>query len=82
MSKPLHWDKPLRGAIVLKDGRELSTLRDLAEFVASLPRTSKDGPLEYLLELLLSAADTGKPKDIAAAASQMEIVLRVRALID
>ena len=79
---PLHWDKPLQGAIVLKDGRELSTLRDLAEFVASFPRASKHDPLEYLLELLVTAAQTGKPKDIAAAASQMEIVLRIRALID
>lgn len=74
----MAWDSKLPRPIVLKDGRKLVTLSDLRAVVVTFSGVIRDDALERGLELLLKAGESGKKKDIKAAADQLVIVLRMR----
>ena len=76
----MNWDKKLPRPIALKDGRKLTTLKDAGELIGSFQGVLKDAALEHAIELLMTAAETGKKADVAAAAHQLLIVLNMRLL--
>ena len=59
-------------------GAELATLEDAARFIALMKPFRKARPhWDFVAELLLRAAETGKRRDAEAATAQMERALRV-----
>jgi hypothetical protein len=75
----MHWSQPLAKPIKLRDGTELATLRATGEFLlASFQGVRVNAVLERAGELVLTAATTGKPSDIAAATAQTEVLIRMR----
>jgi hypothetical protein len=77
----VSWEKKLPRPIVLTDGRKLATLQDAGNLVLTFKGMIKDAPLEHAIELLIAAAESGKRKDVAAAAHQVTIVLRMRQMM-
>jgi len=79
MSDAKHWSKPLARPITLKDGAELVTLRDAGEFVRDhFQGYTKNDCLEWAVELLLAAAQTGRLKDRQRATDQILVLIRTR----
>lgn len=76
-----NWGKKLPKPIALRDGRKITTLHELRAIIVKLPPMLKDDALEYGLELLLRAGETGRKADIAAADAQMRIVLSMRQMV-
>jgi hypothetical protein len=59
-------------------GAELATLEDAARFIALMKPFRQARPhWDFAAELLLTAAETGKRRDVEAATAQMERALRV-----
>ena len=57
---------------------ELATLEDAARFIALMKPFRQARPhWDFAAELLMSAAETGKRRDVEAATAQMERALRV-----
>lgn len=73
---PANWDARLTRTIRLRDGARLITLRDAANYlVANFSTVRKDLGLERAIELLTSAAETGRKEDREAATFQMKLIL-------
>jgi hypothetical protein len=61
-------------------GAGLATLEDAARFVGLMkPRRQARPHWDFAAALLLTAAETGKQRDVEAATAQMERALRVEA---
>ena len=78
----MTWGRKLSRPIALSDGRELATLRNAAEcLIATFDGISHWPALEHARDLLMTAAETGKRRDVAAATHQVAIVLGQRKLL-
>ena len=78
----MTWNRKLSRPIALTDGRTLATLRYAAEcLIATFDSISHWPALEHARDLLMTAAKTGKRKDVAAATDQVAIVLGQRKLL-
>jgi hypothetical protein len=78
----MTWDRKLSRPIALTDGRKLRTLHCAAEcLIATFDGISHWPALEHARDLLMTAADTGRRKDIAAATDQVTIVLSQRGMM-
>jgi len=78
----MTWDRKLSRPITLSDGRTLATLRCAAEcLIATFDGISHWPALEHARDLLMTAAETGKRKDVAAATDQLTVVLEQRKLL-
>jgi hypothetical protein len=78
----MTWDRKLSRPITLSDGRTLATLRCAAEcLIATFDGISHWPALEHARDLLMTAAETGKRRDVSAATAQVVIVLNQRRLL-
>jgi hypothetical protein len=78
----MTWDRKLSRPIALTDGRKLRTLHCAAEcLIATFDGISHWPALEHARDLLMTAAETGKRKDVAAATDQVMILLGQRKLL-
>jgi hypothetical protein len=78
----MTWDRKLSRPIALSDGRTQATLRCAAEcLIVTFDGISHWPALEHANDLLMTAAETGKRKDVAAATDQVAIVLGQRKLM-
>ena len=78
----MTWDRKLSRPITLSDGRTLATLRCAAEcLIATFDGISHWPALEHARDLLMTAAETGKRKDVAAATDQLTVILEQRKLL-
>jgi hypothetical protein len=78
----MTWDRKLSRPIALTDGRTLATHRCAAEcLITTFDGISHWPALEHARDLLMTAAETGKRKDVAAATDQVAIVLGQRKLL-
>jgi hypothetical protein len=78
----LTWDRKLSRPIALSDGRKLRTLHCAATcLIATFDGISHWPALEHARDLLMTAARTGKRRDMAAATAQVVIVLGQRKLL-
>jgi hypothetical protein len=74
------WHRPLTRTIEPTGGPgvEPATLEDAARFIGLMTPWRQARPhWDFAAELLLRAAETGKPRDVEAATAQMERALRV-----
>lgn len=73
-----RWSTALARPIALRSGRTLRTLRDAGECLAGdrFRGVTASAPLAHAAELLMIAARSGDPEDVAAATDQVEIVLQ------
>jgi hypothetical protein len=77
-----NYDRRLTRPIKLADGTRLAMIKDAANFFAKEFMTvTRWAPLEIANQLLITAGQSGKRDDIAAATEQVEIVLRERGLL-
>jgi hypothetical protein len=68
----VSWAKKLPEPIRLRDGRELITLSDARALILGLAESRQHRPTwAYAVELLLQAADSGKPADVKDAWAQL-----------
>jgi hypothetical protein len=85
VSKPrrANYRRKLAHIVVLENGTELVTLRDAANVLLEVfgSVNARHGALDYTIQRLLKAAETGKRADIAAATASLERVLRARRLL-
>jgi hypothetical protein len=78
----MTWDRKLSRPITLNDGRKLRTLHSAAEcIIATFDGISHWPALEHARNLPMTAAETGKRRDVAAATDQVAIVLGQRRLL-
>jgi hypothetical protein len=79
----MPWNRPLARDLVLTNGRVLRTLHDARDVFASgaFAGVKHSPPLEHAIDLLIDAADSGKPGDIKAATDQVAIALRVHGMV-
>jgi hypothetical protein len=78
----MSWDAEFKEPIILRDGRELATLREAGEFILALPiRSQKRPSVEHAGELLVRAAAEGEPEAIGDARHQLMIALRAERMI-
>ena len=78
----MTWDRKLSRPIALSDGRTLATLRCAAEcLIATCDGISHWPTLEHARDLLMTAAETGRRRDVSAATAQVTIVLSQRGLL-
>jgi hypothetical protein len=76
------WDRKLSRPITLSDGRTLATPRCAAEcLIATFDGISHWPALGHARDLLMTAAETGRRRDVAAATHQVAIVLGQRKLM-
>jgi len=70
----------LSHVVVLTDGTKLVTLRDAANVLLDVSSSvnARPGGLDHAIGALLTAAETRKQSDIAAATEAIERVLRAR----
>ncbi len=72
----MPWSDPLTSPILLRDHRELRTLREAADLLLGLSEARRDHAwVKYAAELLLAAAVTGGIEAIKDATAQMERAL-------
>jgi hypothetical protein len=68
----VSWERKLPEPIRLRDGRELKTLSDARALILGLAESRQHRPTwAYAVELLLQAADTGKPDHVKDAWAQV-----------
>ena len=82
--RPSNFQRNLTRTITLRDGNKLVTLRDAANvllYVLGTVSTQSSALDHASRRLLLTAAESGKRSDIAAATDQVERVLRARKLL-
>ena len=78
----INYDRKLTRPIKLADGTRLKTLKDAADVLADRFTTAtKWDTLEFAIERLITAGESGNRDDIAKATEQVEIVLRERPLL-
>ena len=75
-----NYRRKLAHVVVLADGTKLVTLRDAANVLLDVVN-ARSGGLDHAIGSLLTAAETGKRADIAAATDAIERVLRGRRLL-
>ena len=82
LKKSLRTDyqRKLARPFMLADGNQLVTLRDAANVLLDVVN-ARSGGLDHAIGSLLTAAETGKRADIAAATDAIERVLRGRRLL-
>jgi len=74
-----YWSRRLAKRVTLASGSELVALRDAGEFLlASFQGVTVDAVLEHAGELLLTAAATGRRRDIEAVTAQTETLISTR----
>jgi hypothetical protein len=78
-----NYDRKLSRALVLADGRRLVTLRAAVNVISDLLRSEDEhsDTLNQAIALLLVAANSGAPENVAAATDEAERVLRARRLL-
>lgn len=79
-----HWDAPLPVRIWLPSASnlEIRTLRDAGDLVSGRHFTvSHSAALQECADLLVSAARTGAPDDVAGAAMRLQRLLRMLELV-
>ena len=76
-----NYRRKLAHVVVLADGTKLVTLRDAANVLLDVVNARSGGPLDHTIWSLLTAAETRKQSDIAAATEAIERVLRDRRLL-
>lgn len=84
MDKPRpNWIRTLSRPLTLRDGRELLTLHDAREIFLSdvFAGVTHDVALHAAAELLITAANSGRPTDRREATDAVERVLRFRQLM-
>jgi hypothetical protein len=70
----VSWERKLPDPIRLRDGRELKTLSDSRALILGLAESRQHRPTwAYAVELLLQAADSGKPDDLKDAWAQVPV---------
>ena len=80
--RQMNWDRNLSRPITLSDGRKLRTLHDAVEcLIATFDGISHWPALKHASDLLMTAAETGKRKDVTAATNQVVVVLSQRGLM-
>lgn len=73
----MSWQKPLPQPIRLKDRRKITTLSEAGQFILRLSASIQAHPtVTYATELLMVAAQTGKPDDIKDAGLQVHRALK------
>jgi len=74
----MPWSARLSRPLTLKSGQTLCTLRDAGECLSGdrFRGVTASAPLAHAAELLMIAARSGDPEDVAAATDQVEIVLQ------
>jgi len=75
-----NYQRKLARPLTLADGTKLVTLRDAANGLLDAANV-RSGGLDNAIRLLLTAAETRKGADIAAATDAVERVLRDRCLL-
>ena len=75
-----NYKRKLARPLTLADGTKLVTLRDAANGLLDAANV-RSGGLDNAIRLLLTAAETGKRADIAAATAAIERVLSDRCLL-
>lgn len=71
-------DRKLSRPITLDDGTTLRTIAEAAAAIeARYPPSLQWKPLQHAIELLQTAAGSGKAADIAAATDQLAMVLAI-----
>ena len=79
---PSDWSVELARPIALKTGKILATLSDArACLIRTFANVVRDDALALAIQLLMQAAETGKPKDRRAATDQLELILRSRGVL-
>ena len=78
----MYWDKKLSRPLMLKNGERLEALSDVRDLILErFISVTQSMALVHAGELLLEAAKTGEPADIAIATDQIELVLMQRRLM-
>ena len=78
----MPWTTKLARPLVLADGTELVTFKDIIEALIKLfARSALSDQLDHAIGLLVKADATRKPADIEAATREMESLLRERRLL-
>jgi hypothetical protein len=78
----MSWQKAFPEPIVLKDKRKITTLGEAGQFVLRLSASIQSSPtVAYATELLMVAAQSGKPDDIKDAAAQVHRALKANGFI-
>jgi hypothetical protein len=78
---PAHWDAPL-SRVLTPRGARLSTLREAGQYLsANFTTVIESAVLARAIELLMAAAESGRPKDRKAATDQIVLVLLNRGLL-
>jgi len=78
-----NYQRKLAHVVVLTDGTKLVTLRDAANVLLDVfgAVNARSGGLHHAIGSLLTAAEIGKPSDIAETTDAIERVLRNRRLL-
>ena len=79
--RALNFQRNLTRTITLTDGRQVKSLHDARTVLLDVSANARSGALDHAIRLLLTAAETGKRDDIAAATTAIERVLRVGRLL-
>jgi hypothetical protein len=81
MRTPSGWDAPL-SRVLTPRGARLSTLRAAGQYLSEQFATVVESAvLARAIELLMAAAESGRPKDRKAATDQVVLVLLNRGLL-
>jgi hypothetical protein len=77
----MSWDLPL-SRVLTPRGERLATLREAGAYLSERFATvTHSAVLERAIVLLMAAAESGKPKDRAAATDQVVLVILNRGLL-
>ena len=78
-----NFKRNLARTITLANGQKLKSLDDARTVILDVfgSVNARSGALDHAIRLLLTAAETGKRDDIAAAATAIERVLRAGRLL-
>ena len=78
-----NFKRNLARTITLANGQKLKSLDDARTVILDVfgSVNARSGALDHAIRLLLTAAETGKRDDIAAATTAIERVLRVGRLL-
>src|SRR5688500_10544299 len=76
------WTAELSSPISLKNGKALATLSDArACLIRTFPNVVRHDAFALAITLLMTAAETGRPKDRRAATEQVALVLLRRGVL-
>ena len=80
-NRALNFQRDLTRIITLADGRHMKSLHDARTVLLGVSVNARSGALNYAIQFLLLAAETGKRDDVALATELTERVLRDRGLL-